>query len=202
MNKKTKSLLLSLLILLAIWGANFIVDQFKGDAADQPIATTVAELTTAQSSAVQQTETTRQSQTSPTESIASEDEVDIDDLVALGLLARVENNGQLVGWRSTAGLFYGMGSKQGNRVAHLFAHLEPDPDKPIHSVFESDKAGLIALIDEAWQKRDGAYSKVQGNGNRIYEVEMGRRIGTAGEQMIRIVVRDGTADLITAYPKQ
>ncbi len=126
----------------------------------------------------------------------------IDDLVKLGLLEEIKKDGKIVGWESKAGLFYGMGSKEGNRVKHVFEHLKPNPNKPIHSVFDTDKAGLIKLIDEAWNKRDSAYKKAQSNGNRIYDVEMGREVGTNGEHIIRIVVRDNSEKIITAYPKK
>ncbi len=126
----------------------------------------------------------------------------IDDLVKLGLLEEIKKDGKIVGWESNAGLFYGMGSKEGNRVKHVFEHLKPNPNKPIHSVFDTDKAGLIVLIDEAWNKRADAYTKAQSNGNRIYDVDMVRKIGTNGEHIIRIVVRDNSEKIITAYPKK
>ncbi len=209
MSKKTKGIIISLLILLAIWGINFISAKFNSNTTNdvaETIATsqqTTSALTNevATSSAGQTDNTTGPPETTTVTTQVAKAE-SIDDLVALGLLTEIEQNGKVVGWRSAAGLFYGMGSKEGNRVYHVFAHLEPNPDKPIHSVFDSDKAGLITLIDEAWQQRDGAYSKVQGNGNRVYDVDMGRVIGSEGEQMIRLVLRDGTADIITAYPKK
>ncbi len=211
MNKKTKRLLISLLIVLVIWGINFVVNQFNDGAANvattqqttAAVAPTANRVTTEEATETATIVQTSQSAPTLTTSTTQQSEVEtIDDLVALGLLSEVEKNGKVIGWQSPAGLFYGMGSKEGNRVNHVFAHLEPNPDKPIHSVFDTDKAGLIILIDEAWQGRADAYSKVQGNGNRVYDVDMGRVIGTADERLIRLVLRDGTVNIITAYPKK
>ncbi len=204
MDKKTKRLIIGLLIFLAAWGFNFIKGQISGG--DGDIAQTTTQLVTQtttqnnqQSTAAGDTTTTERQTTTVSQAVKAET---IDDLVELGLLEEIVKNGKTVGWQSQAGLFYGMGSKEGNRVKHVFEHLKPNPNKPIHSVFETDKAGLIILIDEAWQKRDGAYTKAQSNGNRIYDVDMERRIGTNGEYIIRIVVRDGSEKIITAYPKK
>ncbi len=201
MNNKTKRLIASLLILLVIWSGNFLINRFKG--VEQPpvqpqttaVQTTDAPVTT---DGVGQSTT---EQTAPnTTRGAPEKAESIDDLVALGLLEEIKKDGAVVGWQSPAGIFYGMGSKHGNRLNHIFRHLEPDPNKPIHSVFDTDMAGLIALIDEAWQMRSAG--KLQSNGNRVYDVDMNRVIGTNGEARIRIVVRDGSDKLITVYPKK
>ncbi len=208
MNNKTKRLVIGVLIFLAAWGFNFVKGQISGGAGgiDQTTTQIVTQTTTQQANHTNQPSTTagdtttaERRTTTVSQAIKAET---IDDLVELGLLEEITKNGKTVGWQSQAGLFYGMGSKEGNRVKHVFEHLKPNPDKPIHSVFETDKAGLIILIDEAWQKRDGAYTKAQSNGNRIYDVDMERRIGTNGEYIIRIVVRDGSEKIITAYPKK
>ncbi|WP_409069171.1 hypothetical protein ACFLKB_04890 [Clostridium sp. FAM 1755] len=39
-------------------------------------------------------------------------------------------------WKSTEGLIYGKGSKQGNRVLHVLEHASLDSTKPLHSVFK------------------------------------------------------------------
>ncbi len=201
MNNKTKRLLLSLLILLVIWSGNFLINRFKG--VEQPPVQ--PQTTVVQTSAVPVTtdgagQSTAEQTAPNTTRGAPEKAESIDDLVALGFLEEITKDGKVVGWQSPAGIFYGMGSKHGNRLNHLFRHLEPDPDKPIHSVFDTDMAGLIELIDEAWQMRPAG--ELQSNGNRVYDVDMNRAIGTNGESRIRIVVRDGTEKLITAYPKK
>ncbi|MEZ6119641.1 MAG: polymorphic toxin-type HINT domain-containing protein [Pirellulaceae bacterium] len=99
-------------------------------------------------------------------------------------------------WKSPAGLIYGQGSKQGNRVKHVLEHLVPDPSKAKHSIFNVDRTKVIGLIDEGWAKR-GAH--VVGDPG-AYVVDMGRAIGTAGETHLRIIVRPGTTEVISAYP--
>lgn len=126
-----------------------------------------------------------------------------DFLVKKGLLKEeYDDDGKLKGWISESGLFYGMGSKQGNRVLHVLEHLTPNPSKKKHSVFDTDPQGLIRLLDKAWKNKDKNFSKVQANGNRIYDIKMDQVIGKNGEKMIRIIVKDGTSNIITAYPRR
>jgi RHS repeat-associated protein len=99
-------------------------------------------------------------------------------------------------WRSSAGLIYGQGSVHGNRVRHVLAHAAPDASKKTHSVFLGGERNVLGLIDEAWTRRGGPLANDPG----AYVVNMGRTVGTAGEQSIRIIVRPGTSELITAYP--
>jgi hypothetical protein len=73
------------------------------------------------------------------------------------------------------------------------------PAKPLHTLFNVDRTQLVGLIDEAWAARQGA-GVLQANGNRVFDVAMGRAVGAGGETTIRIVVRDGTTKVITAYP--
>ncbi len=128
---------------------------------------------------------------------------DIAGLVEAGVLTeKLSESGEVIGWESNEGLFYGMGSKHGNRVLHVLEHLKPNPKKKKHSVFETDEQGLIELIDEAWSNRESGYTELQSNGNRIYDIDMGRKIGTEGQTEIRIVVKDGSESIITAYPRR
>ena len=59
---------------------------------------------------------------------------------------------------------------------------------------------MIELVDEAWASRVGS-GTLQANGNRVWIVDMGRQVGTGGRASIQIVVRDGTTQVITAFPK-
>jgi len=99
-------------------------------------------------------------------------------------------------WTSRAGLVYGQGSPQGNRVLHVMEHLTPNPAKKVHSVFNVQKNELIGLIDEAWVKRGAAVPGDPG----AFIVPMGRTVGRAGETSVQIVVKPGTSEIITAYP--
>lgn len=103
-------------------------------------------------------------------------------------------------WTSPGGLVYGEGSAHGNRVMHVLDHAAPNPSKPVHSVFNVDRREVIGLIDEAWLARTGP-GKLQSNGNRVWVVDMGRQVGTSGQTSIQIVVRDGTTQVVTAFPK-
>lgn len=126
----------------------------------------------------------------------------MEHLVNLGqLIEEKDSQGKSIGWSSAEGLFYGMGSQEGNRVLHVLEHIKPNPDKKIHSVFLADENTLILLLDEAWVKgREGDF-QLQENGNRVYDVFMDRVIGTENQKKIRLVIKDGTQDIITAYPK-
>jgi filamentous hemagglutinin len=95
------------------------------------------------------------------------------------------------------GLVYGQGSKQGNRVKHVFAHLKPDPKKKLHSVFNVKNTELLGLLDEAWSRR----GLPDPTNPRRYTINMGRPIGTLGETHIRIIVEvPGTPRVTTAFP--
>lgn len=91
---------------------------------------------------------------------------------------------------------YGQGSKHGNRIKHVLDHTVANPAKSKHSVFNVERNKIIGLIDDAWAKR-GAH--VPGDPG-AYVIDMGRTIGTAGERHIRVIVRPGTTEVISAYP--
>lgn len=100
-------------------------------------------------------------------------------------------------WTSTAGLVYGPDKNFGNRVQHVLAHTAPDPTKPIQTVFSVNKNELLGLVDEAWLKKGNPLPNDPG----AYLVDMGKVIGTNGETTIKIIVKPGTNQIITAYPK-
>jgi hypothetical protein len=101
-------------------------------------------------------------------------------------------------WTTPAGIDYGSGSMHGNRVQHVLDHAVPNPNKTTHSVFNVERKEVLGLIDEAWLKK----GKPLPNDSGAYVVSMGRTIGTAGENSIKIIVRPGTNKIITAYPVQ
>lgn len=107
-------------------------------------------------------------------------------------------------WVSPAGLRYGPdpSPKYDTRIDHVMAHTKPDPSKPKHSLFvEKDRTKLLALIDEAWKKRGPPNTQGQrGKGRDVYEINMNKKIGTKGERTIRVIVEEGTSDMVTAYP--
>ncbi len=99
-------------------------------------------------------------------------------------------------WTTPAGLDYGQGSVQGNRILHVLEHAEPNPAKTTHSVFSMDRKEILGAVDEAWLKKG---SPIEGDPG-AYVVPMGRTVGTSGETSIKIIVRPGTSQVITAYP--
>lgn len=99
-------------------------------------------------------------------------------------------------WESTAGLIYGADRAFGNRVQHVLAHTVPDPSKTVHSVFNVSRDKVLALVDEAWSMRGASV----GRNGRVFVVPMGRVVGTAGETAVRVVVKPGTTEILTAYP--
>jgi hypothetical protein len=99
-------------------------------------------------------------------------------------------------WKSSGGLVYGPDNFYGNRVQHVLAHTAPDPGKPMHSVFNVGRSRVLGLVDEAWSMRGASATGDQG----AFVVPMGRVVGTAGETAVRIIVRPGTNQIITAYP--
>ncbi|MEM7247176.1 MAG: RHS repeat-associated core domain-containing protein [Acidobacteriota bacterium] len=99
-------------------------------------------------------------------------------------------------WESPGGLIYGQGSAHGNRVKHVLAHTKPDPSKPMHSVFTADRTRVLAVVDEAWTRRGAALP----NDPAAFVVPMGRVVGTNGERAVKLIVRPGTTEIITAYP--
>lgn len=210
MTAKNKRLLILLIVLLAILGVKHYL-QNQNPVVINQTDTQGTQLAETTSTAAPTTAALSTSSEAPTIAVTtSQSEVPtsverpqtLDELVSAGVLTEIVKNDKIVGWQSPAGLFYGLGSKEGNRVYHVFAHLVPDESKPIHSVFDTDQQGLIDLIDEAWQNRENGYSKAQSNGNRVYDIDMGRVIGTNGESEMRIVVKDGSTSIITAYPRR
>jgi len=101
-------------------------------------------------------------------------------------------------WTSAGGLVYGQGSAHGNRVNHVLDHCLPNLTKSTHSVFSVGRTKLIGMIDEAFAKRGAGV--LQSNGNRMFEIDMGRVIGSIGETRLRLIIQDCTNNLVTAFP--
>ncbi len=103
-------------------------------------------------------------------------------------------------WKSKEGLIYVQGSKDGNRILHVLEHASPDPTKPLHTVFNVSKDRVLDIIDEAWSMRNRVKATLQKNGNQVFNIPMRRVVGTNGETSIRIVVKNGTSEVVTAFP--
>ncbi len=189
-------LILAFVLFSAIGCSNVVVEQKISDQSE--ISDKVTEEVGEEKEAVH---TSKEDELPPI--IEKEDkDITIEDLVKAEILFEVKKDGELKGWKSKGDVFYGFGSKEGTRIEHVFQHLIPRPDKPKHSMFDTNKVGLINLIDEAFENKDYGKSKLQNNGYRVYDIEMNRVIGTDGETKIRLVVRDKSNSIITAYPRK
>ena len=102
-------------------------------------------------------------------------------------------------WTSPGGLRYRSGGPDGNRMMHVFQHLQENPTKIDHGVFNVDTSQeLLDLLDEAWARR-GATDPAD---PAAYNIPMFPRItGTEGQAGIRMVTVPGTNSVITAYPR-
>ncbi len=117
--------------------------------------------------------------------------------------------------RSPAGLVYGE-SRGEHRVDHVMRHAKDDRNRPVHSVFNGDKAQILKIIDEA-------YELIKSKSNRVktkpderldfrveHTVDMRRKIGYLGGQRGRrenypprsklTLVLDNGKFVVTAYP--
>ena len=81
-------------------------------------------------------------------------------------------------------------------MKHVLAHTAPDASKPTHTVFYVGRSEALGVVDEAWKLRGASVPGDPG----AFVVPMGRQVGTAGETAVKIVVRPGTNQIITAYP--
>ncbi len=118
-------------------------------------------------------------------------------------------------WISPACLTYTGRDPQGlTRRDHVLRHAEdlPARDGP-HGVFDGGEDLTFAWIDAAWNKirRDVLPAVVEGD-RATYTVSMGRRVGYLGGRTgaergnppltrIFLVLRKGTTEVITAFPK-
>lgn len=118
-------------------------------------------------------------------------------------------------WISPAGVRYvGRDPEGRTRKDHVLRHAKdiPNRDGP-HGVFDGGESLAFAWIDEAWKKIKADRIRPQTeSGRETYTVSMGRRVGFLGGRTgaerkhppltkIFLVVRQGTSEVITAFPK-
>ena len=99
-------------------------------------------------------------------------------------------------WQSPGGVIYGYDEKFGNRLNHVLDHMVHNPNKKSHTVFNIPRDKIIDLLDEAWRIKNQPLAYDPG----AYVIDMKRAIGTDGESAIKLIVKPGTAEIITAYP--
>lgn len=118
-------------------------------------------------------------------------------------------------WVSPAGLKYAGRDPDGlTRRDHILRHARDLPDRAgSHGVFDGGDDLTFAWIDAAWKKIEQDKLKPVLEGDRItYTVAMGRRVGYLGGKSgaernhppltrIFLVLRKGTTEVVTAFPK-
>jgi filamentous hemagglutinin len=66
-----------------------------------------------------------------------------------------------------------------------------------HSVFGVARNQVLGLLDEVWLSS----SRIPVVGDPVaFITPMGRAVGTAGESSVRLIVKSGTTNVISAYP--
>lgn len=116
-------------------------------------------------------------------------------------------------FKSTAGLIYGKGSRDGTRLKHVMKHAEDDLSKPVHGVFDGSQEEVLALIDQAYtlaKKNSKNVTSSKQRDRTVYTVYFSKRIGYVGGQKGKrtknpmckelSLVLEGNR-VITAYPK-
>jgi len=99
-------------------------------------------------------------------------------------------------WQSSGGLKYVGLDKNGlNRIEHVLQHVAPGV--PGKSVFNVPRNQILGLLDEAYAS--AARVPVPGV-PAAFITPMGRTVGTAGENAVRLILRPGTSEVISAYP--
>lgn len=118
-------------------------------------------------------------------------------------------------WVSPAGMRYSGRDAQGlTRKAHVLRHAQDQPDRPgSHGVFDANGDEVFKVIDEAWGNIEKKNLRPRTEADsQTYTVPMGRRVGYLGGKngarrnhpalhTVFIVVRRGTQEVITAFPK-
>jgi RHS repeat-associated protein len=99
-------------------------------------------------------------------------------------------------WQSSGGLRYVGLDKNGlNRIEHVLQHV--DPAVPGKSVFNVPRNQILGLLDEAYVS--SARVSVPGD-SAAFVTPMGRIVGTGGENALRLILKPGTSEVISAYP--
>jgi hypothetical protein len=133
--------------------------------------------------------------------------------------------------RSAKGLLYGIGSKQGTRMMHVIEHTKDNLTKPLHGIFKVDDIvgiiddgwEIVQKIDKSkWNKNlkigqsetIGDVTKtldISGNITvELFTINMKKIIGISGGKFgdgsplnkLLICIKQGTSEIITAYPKK
>jgi hypothetical protein len=114
-------------------------------------------------------------------------------------------------FRSTAGLVYRPGSREGHRLKHILTHAKDNLDKPVHGVFAGDREEILRWIDVAFIEAGQLSSDVRKRQEyqRVeWTVNMREEIGYVGGykgrrkacRYLRLVIEGDGETVVTAYP--
>jgi hypothetical protein len=114
-------------------------------------------------------------------------------------------------WLSDAGMVYLRNDNGVDRLGHVFEHAKNSKIKDYHGVFD-DTQDVVGLVDEAWAIKNA--QNIQGvpsGPNVLFDIHIGRRVGWEGGKKgaginvdatnIIIILKQGTNEVITAFPK-
>jgi len=117
-------------------------------------------------------------------------------------------------FRSSAGLIYRPGSREGHRLKHILKHAEDDLQKPVHGVFAGDRDAILRWIDLAWIQAKAGGKRVRKRNERgrtAWTVNLQEKIGFVGGKRgrsknqpacryLRLVLEEDGKTVVTAYP--
>ena len=116
-------------------------------------------------------------------------------------------------WKTRGGMILaGRGSGKKSRLDHIMRHTVDIPGRARHGVFSLSKAAVIELLDESWGKvRAGSIPGRERGGKIAYTIRFGKDIGYMGGKegknrgnpklrSIRLVIKKGTAEVVTFFP--
>lgn len=116
-------------------------------------------------------------------------------------------------YQSPAGLqFVPMGGEEKHRLHHVARHMEDQPTRPVHGVFDGDMQQVLRWIDEAYtaaKSGDSRVKQVESGRRDVYDVRFDKPIGYVGGQSgrrknhpdsrkLRMVLEGNK--VVTAYP--
>lgn len=116
-------------------------------------------------------------------------------------------------YQSPAGLQYvPMGGEEKHRLYHVARHMEDQPTRPVHGVFDGDMQQVLRWIDEAYSAAKSGESRakqVESGRRDVYDVRFDKPIGYVGGQSgkrknhpdsrnLRMVLEGNK--VVTAYP--
>ncbi|MCU0847441.1 MAG: hypothetical protein MUD12_06095 [Spirochaetes bacterium] len=133
-------------------------------------------------------------------------------------IASLEKSGRLIktggdSWKTRGGLVIkGRDPKGITRLEHIMRHSVNIEKRKKHGVFSIGKPEIIDLMDRTWSEiKSGGINGSSRGGRTAYTYKTGKIIGYMGGRAgkgggrqtlksVRIVVKDGTPEVVTFFP--